>query len=1325
MKRTNNILSYLLLQLLLMVTACTDEGREVASINQQMQESDLVELSIRTQVPEMEVGSRAATENISAITAFAFSDESILIKKVDALLSNPTDTTGTLKIKVPKLTRSIHFVAKNGDSYDAGNYTLGTTTLQDLLVDKTTTDLHYWGMLTFADAEALNSNNLSLTLYRNMAKVVLELGEGLTGTIAGFLNYNGNGTLIPHDANGTLGYQANAVTLPEDKGVASHDSPQGLGTECFLSEHANDESNRLYAICYIGGKYYKIAFSNSSGVFFPLVRNHLYRIVINQISGGSDSYGEAKDADPINGNVREETLNVTSVPLTSYKGKTTQVTVTIPDGVTSLRVTSLPEQFDISSTEVTLTDNVCDVTDRQSVNFILTLKDAYIGTTGTPNISFSGSGPSVSATGTGTVTLNGFKDMYEMYVDNSNLNGSLEYTDFFHTRNNTNVNNQSLTTEYVDAGANNSTLAHNHNTAAINMQNESSITFTIADTRYLTLLVARSSNAPSINITGTLKDDGSWSTENTAESLTTGKYNFGTDGDITTSGRLIRYTLEPGTYTLQRGNNDYDYLLYYMRVTTDKPIMTDIAQPLVTDYELAWSGGEFQDDKAKGYLKIDETNSKHIVNEDKLTHTVTLKSDGNSLNTSLNLNLTTFTLNKIDLNVATTRITFQSTNENNINKKDTTQYIPAQTNSCNIPKYNAGTYTLTATIGNPKYKYEIFYDSLKLKSVEYEVKSPVMPALYNSMDGSKLTPVKEFTSQDEAWAIGFKMPMVVPADPSSLMAKYKDYTIDINIPDWRMSDDISSGLGVIEVNDGNYKLGTQNDSNGKEMIHPREGWTYKIALASIAGNSIVPSLEDGNKDSDTDHYFTYGGTIAKAVTIPVTYTEKPLDISLDFYTENNVAFNNLVFGETKFYLKATIPSGVTPGSRIELDMDLSDGRTGIHETDSRDAEYSNGISYRYDNGTVNGLVINTVKDQTEYWICWKYVRSDGGATNDVSLNYTISSDTHTLSGETSANITIKGNGQASGNVNELNLPLNINLDFYREYSNGNQVDTDWNNLIYGVSRFGLKATITIPDDQNAADYYGKLVYLQGAFSNISGTGNAGIHWDNSRDSGNEFEIAYKSEVNHDGTQLQFAIEEGKTEYDIEWVFEGGSRYDSNNNNGDIGFTYTISATNNNHSISGSSQNSATLGIKRVVDIHSGVFNFSTGNKWDTNLTFYEIFPIGTQITIDYLAGQNNGGCTIKLCESNGVNQLYIPDFVDDAEYGPKQNLYMNFNGAKTFVIDVDTDIEIYQYVANNNDPVIKIRNLSSENPLNGLQLQGTDAVLQKVKVTAPPSAFPQ
>lgn len=1005
MKRTNDILSYLLLLLLLMVTACTDEGREVASINQQMQESDLVELSIRTQVPEMEVGSRAATENISAITAFAFSDESILIKKVDALLSIQTDTTGTLKIKVPKRTRSIHFVAKNNsnDSYNAGKDTLGTTTLQDLLVDKTTTDLHYWGMLTFADENALNASNLSLTLYRNMAKVVLSSKVDTENDyIAGFLNYNGNGTLIPHDANGTLGYQANAVTLPEDKGVASHDSPQqGLGTECFLSEHANDESNRLYAICCIDGKFYKIAFSNSSGVFFPLVRNHLYRIVINQISGGSDSYEVAKDADPINGNVREETLNVTNVSLTSYKGETAQVKVTIPDGVTSLRVTSLPEQFDISApNDVTVNEGVYNVSGKSFVDFTLTLKDTYIGTTGTPNISFSGSGPSVSATGTGTVTLNGFKDMYEMYVDNSNLNGSSEYSDFFHTRNNTNVSNQSLTTEYVDAGANGSSLAHNHNTAAINMQNESSITFTIADTRYLTLLVARSSNsnAPSINLQ---KDGQTWTKTSEATTLPD-NYNFAKEGDITTSGRLIRYTLEPGTYTLQRGNNDY--LLYYMRVTKDKPIMTDIAKPLVTDYELAWSGGAYANTDGKGYLKISD--AKHIVDQDNLTHTIALKTgDDNSLKSSLNLS--TFTLSNIKLKVATNRYSFDSNNANNTqNHSESNTY----TNLNNALTYNAGTYTLSSEIDSPNYKFQSFYDKIQLNSVRYEVINPIMSRLYNSMDSGQ-QPVDEYTTTDAAWAIGFEMPLVMPTEIGTAIAfdiqGWTKYTSDGDV-------DVGAGLGVVTLDNDSYQFASQVDvnNNNMKMTHPRPEWIYKIRWANIAGKSITPQITDVNSDV----YFSFKGTIGKQVTIPTTLNEQALDISLDFYVDNadsgsgQYTNSNLVFGETNLYLKVTIPAGVAAGTRIELDMETDGTKDWINEWSSRNETLSDGVSYRYNEG-ITGLVITAQEDKQDYLMCWTFIRSDNNITDNVSITYTLKSDLHTLSGETSANLTITGNNK--------------------------------------------------------------------------------------------------------------------------------------------------------------------------------------------------------------------------------------------------------------------------------------------------------------------------
>jgi len=587
--------------------------------------------------------------------------------------------------------------------------------------------------------------------------------------------------------------------------------------------------------------------------------------------------------------LKRDALNVTpsSIEIPKTAGSKFTVKVIIPsfenyNGVYELSVNDADNKFNMTAPgNLVLQDGVYNVEKGQTYTFEFELRDD-----GTVNdthiINFHLDTEYHHYDGKTTVTLidNTVEeyDEYDIWVENGEWTGSTNAVEFFGYKS-SNANNgfqtasspDALRTEYYDEDAN------QHHTTPMLMSNDDSFTFTIPEGgMWLTMLVASNNTNPSINL---FNNNGQpWTTSPDDANATTVKdtYNFG-NGEINTDGRLIRYQLPAGTYTLQ--GSAAEYLLYYMRVTTYKPIMTDIAQPLVTDYELAWSGGEFQDDKAKGYLKIDSTNSKHIVNEDKLTHTVTLKSDGNSLNTKLNLNLTTFTLNKIDLNVATTRITFQSTNENNFNKKDTTQYITAQTNSCNIPKYNAGTYTLTGTIGNPKYKYEIFYDSLKLKSVEYEVKSPIMPALYNSMDGSKLTPVNEFSSQDEAWAIGFKMPMVVP----DLKVDPQNYQIGINIPNWTISTEGDArGLGVYDDGNWNYRLGTQKDNNNNEMIHPREGWTYKIRWARVSHENIVPRLTG----SDTDHYFTYKGTIDKKVTIPTPYVQEEENVIFNYNFEN-------------------------------------------------------------------------------------------------------------------------------------------------------------------------------------------------------------------------------------------------------------------------------------------------------------------------------------------------------------------------------------------------------------------------------------------------------
>ena len=855
-------------------------------------------------------------------------------------------------------------------------------------------------------------------------------------------------------------------------------------------------------------------------------------------------------------------INPEEQTLINTLGSFCYVDVTIPANINNLMIEA-GEAFTVtsvatlSSTPVSPNDDGSYSVTNTTYRVTLTLKDDAVGQIGEKLVHFAGTSEYWGAEGSATIELIEYVaedlDVYEMWFDNNNTwNGSQEYNTFFSqsgeiTTGNGNAGNMRET--FYDALAVNGTTysADNHKQQAMVMGSDDSFTFTIpaGGSRWLTMLVAADGgNKASINLQ---KDDAAY-TKETAEDLANGTYNFGAEGEITSAGRLIRYELPAGTYTLK--GSDAAYLLYYMRVSTERPTMTDVAQPQLTDYTLSWSGATYTNKDATGHLPIDEDNKKHIVDENNLTHTVSLKPE-NSLTSSLNLSPSS-KLAGIDLVVETTRVAFTNENENTYDKSTSTQSFNEVADSYQLEDYNAGDYTLSGTIDKPIYKYSAFYDKLHLDAVQYEVKSPIMPGLYTSMkgDAANLIPVDKFTSLDEAWAIGFLMPKVVPAPASDLLSNDYTYTIGINIPDWTLSTDGDArGLGVIDNGSGNYTLGTQENVENRVMLHPRHGWTYKIKWASIAGDKIVPSLtgDKGDETKDTDHYFIYDGTIDKSVEIPTPYTETPLNIDLDFYTENNVDFSNLKFGETKFYLKATIPSNIPAGKQILLNLDTSEGRSGINEHQSRNAESSNGISYHYnDSEVVDGLVITTVENQTDYLMCWQYVRSDANNTNDVTITYTVTSDKHTLEGEKNASITIKGNSQAVDN------PLSIDLDFYAA-KNGDQ-NFDYGNsftdLLLNTSHVYLKAKISSED---AAKYDGKQVILTGTYpSQNAEIGGLAIHWVDSKKSGNNNDNIWYT--NNTGESLQFNVHSGILEYLIEWVFVTGGHY---TNGQQIGFTYNI------------------------------------------------------------------------------------------------------------------------------------------------------------------------
>ncbi len=901
--------------------------------------------------------------------------------------------------------------------------------------------------------------------------------------------------------------------------------------------------------------------------------------------------------------LKRDALNVTptAVEIPKTKGNSFSVNVIIPsfdnyDGAYELTINDRNNKYNITAPgTLVLQDGVYNVEKGQTYTFEFELReDGTAGDKDTIDFHLDTDYHDYDATTIVTLIDNVVHDQdYEIWVDvdNSKWTGTENSVEFFGYKSSTGNNGfeagskpDDLRTNFYDGDAN------AHITESMVMGSDDSFTFTIPEgkNRYLTMLVAANSGTPSIKLMQELmQGETEWTTSAAADATTVpANYNFG-NGEIGTAGRLIRYELAPGTYTLQRGSADY--LLYYMRLTKEKPEMTDVAQPRIADYELSWSGATYVNTDAKGYRKIND--SKYIVDQDNLNHTVELKSENNSLNTSLNLNLSTFTLSEIDVQVATKVIAFKEPNNNEEKLTNNNQSKTVQSNTCTLDTYNAGNYATSGTINEPDYKYKAFYEKLHLNSVQYEVKSPIIPRLYTSLEGDKLTPVDTFTNMDDAWAIGFRMPMVVPAPHSDLLPvseKYGDYKIDIKIPEWtKRSDNTSTGLGVIVGNDKNYTLGKQSNSNsgGTEMLHPREGWTYKIAFESIPDSKqIVPSLLYGNKKDDTDHYFIYNGTIAKEVTIPTPYEVINLNIqSLEFYRSNsgngdNQTYN-LNFGDD-FYLKATISQDDAQkyaGKFVKLQGSFSNPQNGGNSSIDWSKSRQDGSSIVDRNNNGNSLQFEIKAEQTDYEIHWNFVRPEGNTSDPVQFTYTVGNSDFTGDNTATATINLSNNGQGTDSQ------LNISLDFYADVDGNGTIDNNGNNfdnLLLGTSRVYLKATLSgnVPSSGT--------VQLQGEFNSPYQWENANgaIHWDFSKNGVDKYsddndDIRYYGN-DHNGTRLEFTIQDDKTEYFIDWVFVTGGNYSG----GDIAFTYTISNVDDkNYNITGDTQATIAFTNEPVFD----------------------------------------------------------------------------------------------------------------------------------------------
>lgn len=714
------------------------------------------------------------------------------------------------------------------------------------------------------------------------------------------------------------------------------------------------------------------------------------------------------------------TVSPTTIEIPKTAGSTFKAQVTIPTynedvGDFELWVGDTEGAFTVTPPDdlKLLADGYYDVTEGQTYEFTFTLNEEG-EIDAVKEVVFYVVTDYHRLVGTTTVTLLDDtvpeQDSYELWVENGAWNGSTGYNQFFtYPESITTGSAANLESSFYDDGAN------AHKSQHMVMGEGSRISFTISEQRYLTLLVAKNgdnNNTPSIKL---MQGETEWTTTADANATTVdGTYNFG-NGEIGTNGRLIRYELPAGTYTLQGSNTSY--LLYYLRVSAEKPTMTDIVQPTVADYALSWS-----DNSNERYFK--ENDTKYFVDEEATNFTPKFKLNETSevglSTTSLQVNTNVWSFNNGD---DSTPGSMQQTTRSYTN------------NEISSLTYNEGEYTLSGSVtgvNETSYKYAAFYDNLQLKPVIFNVKNTVKVYLYTSWDGSA-TPVTEFVVGGENNIIGFKMPQhTLPVNP--LNSENIDFTIDSS---WNSKE---LGAGIFNVGGSTYRIGNQANQNDGQSTHyhPRTEWTYKISWNNIPSNVIIPtSITD-------DVYFSYNGTISKAPEIVCSSAqgnETALNITLDFYADvdgdgnidenlgNNALYEDLKLDDSHFYLKATIENPTNfDGTSVTLNIDYAQLLTGcgisgyaIHWQNSRaSGTNADNIQYVSDNGTSLQFTID--KDYSEYWIKWVFktgsnYEDENYKGTEIGFNYTVSKpeeQNYNLSGETKVNIAFEDEPVVNG-----------------------------------------------------------------------------------------------------------------------------------------------------------------------------------------------------------------------------------------------------------------------------------------------------------------------
>lgn len=275
-------------------------------------------LNFTLNIPDFRlIKTKASYENtINNLWLLIFDTNGLFIQRVQATNLNVGDGTGSFSAQVPSNTGIIHFIA----NYDQWSLFDDRSLLQkderEILPFMSGNSLAFWGRNVITSL----SNTINVTLFRNQAKVTVEsLAANFQVTGYALANYTTRGTIAPFNPTSTptpFILVDNVPTIPQGNVDKTSQTTSNCDlTPKYMFENSNLYSDQTYVI--IKGKlnsgtelYYKIQLLDANKQPYPIIRNALYRVVINSFNGnahGATTFDDAKNAEPSN-NIYAEIL---------------------------------------------------------------------------------------------------------------------------------------------------------------------------------------------------------------------------------------------------------------------------------------------------------------------------------------------------------------------------------------------------------------------------------------------------------------------------------------------------------------------------------------------------------------------------------------------------------------------------------------------------------------------------------------------------------------------------------------------------------------------------------------------------------------------------------------------------------------------------------------------------------------------------------------------------------------------------------------------------------------------------------------------------------